>query len=159
MAHPDFCLAPCLAPPVFFLIYRSSSFGWHRSYTYTVDNFVGPLLFPWRRNGPPTFLILESPLARGQKSVFVHSGKISLRGPGFILLRFNPLSQRKIPKVILLSRMLCFGRLCASPCALNVSAALQGAYTGAGHVFLQHDKRFGVVGLFDYCFTRVIITE
>jgi len=24
--------------------------------------------------------------------------------------------------------MLCFGRLCASPCALNVSAALQGAY-------------------------------
>jgi len=25
--------------------------------------------------------------------------------------------------------MLCFGRVCASPCALNVSAALQGAYT------------------------------
>jgi len=24
--------------------------------------------------------------------------------------------------------MLCFGQVCASPCALNVSAALQGAY-------------------------------
>ena len=46
----------------------------------------------------------------------------------FILLRLNPLSQRKLPIVISLSRMLCFGRVCASPCALNVSAALQGAY-------------------------------
>ena len=27
------------------------------------DNiYVGPLLFPWLRSGPPTFLILESPL-------------------------------------------------------------------------------------------------
>ena len=31
--------------------------------------------------------------------------------------------------MISLSRMLCFGRVCASPCALNVSAALQGSYT------------------------------
>ena len=46
----------------------------------------------------------------------------------FILLRLNPLGQRKLPIVILLSRMLCFGRECTSPCALNVSAALQGAY-------------------------------
>jgi len=46
----------------------------------------------------------------------------------FILLRLNPLGQRKHPIVISLSRMLCFGRVCASPCALNVSAALQGAY-------------------------------
>ena len=45
IAPPDFCLAPCLATPVFFLIYRSNSFGWHRSYTYTVDNFVGPPYF------------------------------------------------------------------------------------------------------------------
>ena len=36
----------------------------------------------------------------------------------FILLRLNPLSQRKLPIVISLSRMLCFGRVCAS-CALN----------------------------------------
>jgi len=48
--------------------------------------------------------------------------------PYFILLRLNPLGQRKLPIVISLSRMLCFGRVCASPCALNVSAALQGAY-------------------------------
>ena len=46
----------------------------------------------------------------------------------FILLRLNPLGQRKLSIVISLSRMLCFGRVCASPCALNVSAALQGAY-------------------------------
>ena len=46
----------------------------------------------------------------------------------FILLRLNPLGQRMLPIVISLSRMLCFGRVCASPCALNVSAALQGAY-------------------------------
>jgi len=45
----------------------------------------------------------------------------------FILLRLNPLGQRKLPIVISLSRILCFGRVCAS-CALNVSAALQGAY-------------------------------
>jgi len=45
-----------------------------------------------------------------------------------ILLRLNPLSQTKLPIVISLSRMLCFCRVCASPCALNVSAALQGAY-------------------------------
>ena len=45
-----------------------------------------------------------------------------------ILLRLNPLGQRKLPIVISLSRMLCFGRVCASPCALNVNAALQGAY-------------------------------
>ena len=46
----------------------------------------------------------------------------------FILLRLNPLGQRKLPIVISLSRMICFGRVCASACALNVSAALQGAY-------------------------------
>ena len=46
----------------------------------------------------------------------------------FILLRLNPLGQRKLPIVISLSRMLCFGRVYASPCTLNVSAALQGAY-------------------------------
>ena len=46
----------------------------------------------------------------------------------FILLRLNQLGQRKLPIVISLSRMLCFGRVCAS-CALNVSAALKGAYT------------------------------
>jgi len=45
-----------------------------------------------------------------------------------VLLRLNPLSQRKLPIVISLSRILCFGQVCASPCALNVSAALQGAY-------------------------------
>jgi len=49
----------------------------------------------------------------------------------FILPRLNPLGQRKHPIVISLSRMLCFGRVCASPCALNVSAALQGAYTSS----------------------------
>ena len=47
---------------------------------------------------------------------------------GFILLRLNPLSQRKLPIVISLSRILCFGQVCASPCALNVSTALQSAY-------------------------------
>ena len=46
----------------------------------------------------------------------------------FILLRLNSLGQSKLPIVISLSRMLCFGRVCASACALNVSAALQGAY-------------------------------
>jgi len=46
----------------------------------------------------------------------------------FILLRLNPLGQRKFPIVISLSRMLCFGQVCASPCARKVSAALQGAY-------------------------------
>jgi len=46
---------------------------------------------------------------------------------GFILLRLNPLGQSI---VISLSRMLCFGRVCASPCALNVSAALRDAYSG-----------------------------
>jgi len=46
----------------------------------------------------------------------------------FLLLRLNPLGQRKLPIVISLSRMLCFGRVCAFPCALNVCAALQGAY-------------------------------
>jgi len=45
-----------------------------------------------------------------------------------ILLCLNPLGQRKLPIVISLSRMLCFGRVCASACALNVSIALQGAY-------------------------------
>jgi len=50
----------------------------------------------------------------------------------FILLRLNPLGQRKLPMVISLSRMLCFGRVCAS-CALNVSAALQGAYNDFLH--------------------------
>ena len=45
---------------------------------------------------------------------------------GFILLRLNPLGQTKLP--ISLSKMLCFGRVCACLCALNVSAALQGAY-------------------------------
>jgi len=44
-----------------------------------------------------------------------------------VLLRLNPLGQRKLLIVISLSRMLCFGRVCASPCALSVSAALQGA--------------------------------
>ena len=46
----------------------------------------------------------------------------------FISLCLNPLGQTKLPIVISLSTMLCFGRVCASPCALNVSAALQGAY-------------------------------
>ena len=46
----------------------------------------------------------------------------------FILFRLSPLSERKLPIVISLSRMLCFGRVCVSPCALNLSAALQGAY-------------------------------
>ena len=55
MATPDFWLAPCLATPVFFLIYCSSSFGWHRSYTYTVDNFVGPQYFFFGPQCPPTF--------------------------------------------------------------------------------------------------------
>ena len=50
------------------------------------------------------------------------------KGDCFILLRLNPLSQRKLPIVISLSRMLCFGRESSSPCALNVSAALRGAY-------------------------------
>ena len=50
-------------------------------------------------------------------------------GTSFILLRLNPLGQRKLPIAISLSRMLCFGRVCASPCALNVSTALHGAYT------------------------------
>jgi len=45
-----------------------------------------------------------------------------------VLLRPNPFSQRKLPITISLSRMLCFGRVCAS-CALNVSPALQGAYS------------------------------
>jgi len=54
-----------------------------------------------------------------------------LTNPSFILLRLNPLSQRKLPIVISLSRMLCFGRVCASPCTLNVSAALQDAYTSS----------------------------
>jgi len=49
---------------------------------------------------------------------------------GFILLRLNTLGQRKLPIVISLSKMLCFGLVCASPCALNISAALQGAYSG-----------------------------
>jgi len=71
MAPPDFLLALCLAPPVFFLIHRSSSFGWHRSYTYTVDNFVAPPTFSLAPQWPTffflileiaTFLILESPL-------------------------------------------------------------------------------------------------
>jgi len=48
--------------------------------------------------------------------------------PGFILHRLNPFGQRTLPIVISLSRMLCFGRECASACALDVSAALQGAY-------------------------------
>jgi len=52
------------------------------------------------------------------------------RNAGFILLRLNPLGQRKLPIVISLSRMLCFGRVSASACALNVSAALQDASTG-----------------------------
>jgi len=47
----------------------------------------------------------------------------------FILLRLNPLGQRKLPIVISLSMMLCFGWVYASSCALNVSAALQGAYS------------------------------
>jgi len=59
----------------------------------------------------------------------LHSNVNSSEYPLFILLRLNPLSQRKLPIVISLSRMLCFGRVCASPCALNVSTALQGAYT------------------------------
>jgi len=46
----------------------------------------------------------------------------------FLLLRLKPLGQRNLPIVISLSRMLCFGQVCTSPCALNVSAALQGAY-------------------------------
>ena len=50
----------------------------------------------------------------------------------FTSLRVNPLGQRRLPIVISLSRMLCFGRVCASPCALNVSTALQGAYI-SGH--------------------------
>jgi len=50
-------------------------------------------------------------------------------GTNFNLLRLNPLDQRKLPIVISLSRMLCFDRVCTSPCALNVSAPLQGAYT------------------------------
>ena len=59
----------------------------------------------------------------------LHSNVNSSEYPLFILLRLNPLSQRKLPIVISLSRMLCFGRVCASPCALNVSTALQGACT------------------------------
>ena len=51
-----------------------------------------------------------------------------LRNNCFILLRRNPLGQRKLPILISLSRMLCFGRVCASACALNVSAAVQDAY-------------------------------
>ena len=53
---------------------------------------------------------------------------VSHNSDRFILLRLNPLGQRKLPIVISLSRMLCFGRVCAFPCALNVCAALQGAY-------------------------------
>ena len=49
-------------------------------------------------------------------------------GLTFILLCLNPFAQSKLPIVMSLSMMLCFGRVCASPCALNVSAALQGAY-------------------------------
>jgi len=48
-----------------------------------------------------------------------------------VLLRLNRLGQRKLPIVISLLRMLRFGRVCASPCALSVSAALQGAYNSA----------------------------
>jgi len=44
-----------LGLPVFFLIYRSSSFGWHRSYTYTVDNFVGPPTFSLAPQCSPHF--------------------------------------------------------------------------------------------------------
>jgi len=58
----------------------------------------------------------------------LHTDKHEKLTEPFILLRLNPLGQRKLPIVISLSRMLCFGRVCASPCALNVSAALQGAY-------------------------------
>jgi len=50
------------------------------------------------------------------------------KSPVFFLLRLNPLGQRKLPIVISLSRMLCSGRVCASPCVLNVRAALQGAH-------------------------------
>jgi len=55
----------------------------------------------------------------------------------FILLRLNPLGQRKLPIMISLSRMLCFGQVCASPCAPNVSAALQGTYTTSLHESLE----------------------
>jgi len=46
----------------------------------------------------------------------------------FILLRLNALGQRKRLNA-LGQRKECFGRVCPSPCALNVSAALQDAYT------------------------------
>ena len=54
--------------------------------------------------------------------------------------------------MISLSRMLCFGQVCASPCALNVSAALQGAYridrtssTLPDDLSLRHPRNFGQV--------------
>jgi len=66
-------------------------------------------------------LTLNVPLQRGKCT------------PSFILLRLNPFRQKKLPIVISLSRMLWFGRVCAFPCALNVSAALQGAYITPFH--------------------------
>jgi len=62
----------------------------------------------------------------------------------FILLRLNPLSQRKLSIVISLSRMLCFGRVCASSCALNVSAALQGAYSCITLLWLHHNHKMSI---------------
>ena len=69
-----------------------------------------------------------------RRCAFALDGRMSTewcRCPGFILLRLNTLGQRKLPIVISLSRMLCFAQVCASHCALNASAALQGAYTGS----------------------------
>jgi len=65
----------------------------------------------------------------------------------FILLRLNPLGQRKLRIVISLSRMLCFGRVCASPCALNVSATLQSAYKFDKHPMVYSVSCFYLGGL------------
>ena len=68
----------------------------------------------------------------------------------FILLRLNPLGQTKLPIMISLSRMLCFGRVCASPCAPNVSAALQGTYTTSLHESLNSSLAYSNGELWPY---------
>jgi len=45
MAPKIFCLAPCLAPPVFSLIYRSSSFDIGPEITMQDGIYVGPPYF------------------------------------------------------------------------------------------------------------------
>jgi len=75
----------------------------------------------------------------------------------FLLLRLNPLGQRTLPIVISLSRMLCFDRVCVSACALNVSAALQGAYTGATTAWCKRRIKIPLKALLTKRFVRGLL--